>query len=126
MIAATDQAKLGYGEKSSNLPVQGLTEAARILSPAEGAILALDPDIAPRHQRLVLRANATAVRWQIDGHALSSGPEVHWLPLPGRHHVTLHDAAGRLLDARRIQVRGAGLARGVAKEAPTPGGRRAQ
>lgn len=115
---------LGYGEKSSDSAVQGLAEAARILSPAEGTILALDPDIAPRHQRLVLRADATEVRWQIDGRALGRGAEVHWLPLPGRHHVTLHDAAGRLLDERRIEVRGAGLARAVA--AATPPGRSAR
>ena len=124
LIAATDRMTLDYGEKSSNSAVQGLPEAARILSPAEGTILALDPDIAPRHQRLVLRADATEVRWQIDGRALGRGPEVHWLPLPGRHHVTLHDAAGRLLDERRIEVRGAGLARAVA--AATPPGRSAR
>ena len=85
---------------------------ARIQSPAEGTILALDPDIPPRHQRLTLQASPghqppATLRWSINRHPLARGPQAQWLPRPGRHTIQLHNAQGQLQDQRHIEVRGA-------------------
>ena len=92
--------------------------APSILAPADGTIVALDPDIPPRHQRVWLRATAVgglsttqgrALRWAIAGRPVGRGAEVAWLPWPGRHEITLSDAQGRILARRQIEVRGATL-----------------
>jgi penicillin-binding protein 1C len=88
-----------------------------IVSPQDGAILALDPDIPPLAQRVLLRsalasasnkAHQTGLEWWLDGRRLASGPQHGWLPVPGRHVLSLHHQ-GRLLDEVRFEVRGAGV-----------------
>lgn len=83
----------------------------RILSPATGTLLALDPDIPPRHQRLTLQAQAGDVRWRLDDKPLGQGAALQWMPWPGRHRIDLVNARGELLDSVRIEVRGAGVRR---------------
>lgn len=83
------------------------TWAGRIVLPVDGTVIALDPDIPPRHQQLLLQADRSQVRWQIGDWVLGQGRQVHWLPLPGRHQLQLRDAQGRVLDSVRIEVRGA-------------------
>jgi penicillin-binding protein 1C len=87
-------------------PAEGVT--ARITAPAEGTIVALDPDIPPLRQRLVFNAQGGG-RWLIDGKEIGRGPQAQWLPWPGRHRVQLVDGRGAVLDEIRIEVRGAGV-----------------
>lgn len=84
---------------------------ARITAPADGTILALDPDIPPRHQRVRLVADGAPsdVQWRLDGRTLARGTAADWLPWPGRHRLELADARGQVLDSIRIEVRGAGV-----------------
>jgi penicillin-binding protein 1C len=89
--------------------------AARILSPTNGTILALDPDIPPQRQRLTLRTNAAQARWLMDGKPLATGAVAHWLPWPGRHVVQLVSRHGAVLDEIRLEVRGAGVRPGAAR-----------
>lgn len=89
-------------------------QAIRITSPVAGTILALDPDIPPKHQRLQLTAseagkNAAQLRWRLDDKPLGQGPRLSWMPWPGRHRITLTDARGTVLDEVRLEVRGAGI-----------------
>lgn len=91
------------GQNASNL------DAARILAPVGGSILALDPDIPPQRQRLQLRASADGVRWVMDGQRLGQGRQLAWMPWPGRHVLQLQDGQGRVLDEVRLEVRGAGV-----------------
>lgn len=98
--------------------IQNSISSARILAPVDGTILALDPDIPPNRQRLMLQAEASAgggaaLRWWIDQHEIGRGERVPWLPWPGRHRIQLKDGAGRLLDERRIEVRGAAVKPGA-------------
>ena len=81
----------------------------RILRPTSGTLIALDPDIPPRHQRLTLKAEAPDVRWRLDGKPLGRGKEVQWMPWPGRHVIELTTARGEVIDSVRIEVRGAGV-----------------
>ena len=92
----------------------------RITAPQDGIILALDPDIPPARQRLTLLADAggaapASLRWWIGAREDGRGPQAQWLPWPGRHVVQLRDAAGRVQDERRIEVRGAAVRQGTAR-----------
>jgi penicillin-binding protein 1C len=82
---------------------------ARISYPADGTIVALDPDIPPKLQRLPLRLSATAQKgwsWQVDNRKVGAADgQALWLPQPGRHRLTLVDAGGRELDAISFEVR---------------------
>ena len=81
----------------------------RITSPASGTIIALDPDIPPRNQRVGFSAEGRGVRWRIDGKDFARGNETQWLPWPGRHRVELLDASGKVAGEIRLEVRGAGV-----------------
>lgn len=105
--------------REDNAPASGAGAAAdpagagfapRILTPASGTILALDPDIPPAQQRLWLRSSSSAVRWRLNGRILGAGAQLAWLPMPGQHVLEIVDRQGRRLDAVTVQVRGAGLA----------------
>ena len=87
----------------------------RITAPVPGSIIALDPDIPPRNQRLLLGAQAAAdARFELDGKALGSAARgLTWLPWPGRHTLKLLGAQGEVLDEASFEVRGA-----VPKAAP--------
>ncbi len=101
-IAESDYQESAEGQKD-------LKPTARILAPAPGTIVALDPDIPPAHQRLRFEADSAAVLWRIDGKPAGQGAQWAWLPWPGRHSVELLDARGRVLDQIPIEVRGAGV-----------------
>jgi penicillin-binding protein 1C len=96
------------GQKGLKDQVQD-TSAAKIVQPAPGSIIALDPDIPPQRQRLHLQANTQAVRWLLNGKPLAQGAQTQWLPWPGRHVITLVDLQGKTLDEVRIEVRGAAV-----------------
>jgi penicillin-binding protein 1C len=91
----------------------GSGPSARITAPAPGTIVALDPDIPPTRQRLRFTAEGSNLRWQMDGKPFGQGPQVQWLPWPGRHVVQLVDARGSVLDEVRLEVRGAGVKTGA-------------
>ena len=85
--------------------------AVRITAPVSGSIIALDPDIPPRNQRLLLRAQAPAnAHWELDGKMLGSAARPQtWVPWPGSHALKLRGANGELLDEANFEVRGASL-----------------
>ena len=112
--------------------------AVRISRPANGTILALDPDIPPDSQRVQLLAKQAgmaagqdwrdnSLRWRLVTRQYSApadkaaqpvmrevqrelgrGSQIGWLPWPGRHKLELLDASGKLLDSISLEVRGAG------------------
>ena len=121
-IAGTEQSQFAmnseaasagiYSSKSKNHVQRVLLnadQAARITSPANGVIIALDPDIPPSRQRLQFTAEGQNLTWLMDGKTLARGPSVQWLPWPGRHVVQLTDGKGAVFDEIRLEVRGAGL-----------------
>jgi penicillin-binding protein 1C len=82
---------------------------ARIAYPAEGSIIALDPDIPPQRQRVPLRLSAPAApgtTWRLDERPLGPAARAQaWLPQPGRHRLVLADARGTALDSVSFEVR---------------------
>lgn len=77
---------------------------AAIVQPADGDILAFDPDIPLSHQRLRLHATDAPAdsRWLLDDTPLAS-PD--WPVTRGRHRVRLLDGAGQELDQVEFEVR---------------------
>ncbi|MET0311747.1 MAG: penicillin-binding protein 1C [Burkholderiaceae bacterium] len=109
-IAGTQQASFAVEPQHKATAIQRVRAegaATRIMAPAPGTIVALDPDIPPQRQRLSFSAEGRDVRWRMDGKDFARGNEVKWLPWPGRHVVQLVDASGGVLDEIRIEVRGA-------------------
>lgn len=82
---------------------------ARIEFPTYGTILALDPDIPPQRQLLLLQANRPQVSWFMDGKKVGEGRQMQWQPWPGRHVLQLRDAKGQVLDEVALEVRGAAV-----------------
>lgn len=75
-----------------------------ILYPADGMILALDPDIPATRQQLHLRARNPPIGavWQLDEVKLENDA---WLLARGRHRLILLDPAGKTLDQIEFEVR---------------------
>ena len=83
----------------------------RLIAPADGAIIALDPDIPAPRQRIAIRASPATqgLILAIDGRpvvATRDGDQITtlWAPVPGRHVITLGDGQ-RTHDRARITVR---------------------
>jgi penicillin-binding protein 1C len=88
---------------------------ARIAYPAEGTVIALDPDIPPSRQRVALQLSAPAAagwRWQLGETTLGRADRpMTWLPQPGKHRLRLVDAQGRELGIVGFEVRALPAAR---------------
>ncbi len=88
-------------------PVTRDPVSPHVLSPADGAVISLDPDLSESGRRLVLRCAGDApVRWasgslkiQEDG-----GQTIAWLAV-GRHELTVTDDSTGLQTTVRIEVR---------------------
>jgi penicillin-binding protein 1C len=93
-------------------------QIAQITSPAAGTIIALDPDIPPRHQRLHFTAQGDAAQWLLDGKRIGNASNIQWLPMPGRHTLQLVDTQSRVLDEVKFEVRGAAVKTAALKSAP--------
>jgi len=108
-MAGTEQTLFALGASAPT--AQQASAHARILAPPSGTIVALDPDIPPTHQRLHFQSDHADVQWRIPGLPKAAGQGADWLwqPWPGRHRVELQDAAGVVIDAITIEVRGAGI-----------------
>ena len=98
-IAGTEQARW-----SASAQVRG-TQRFGIVSPRDGSIFAIDPDMPPAAQRIVLEGEGGS--WWMDGKALGQGERLHWAPWPGRHELKLVGRDGGLLQAVKFEVRGA-------------------
>ncbi len=95
-------------------PAGGLVSGAdagppsRIASPAEGTVVAIDPDIPRGRERIALRADPPArhLRFELDGRSLGpAASPVLWAPERGRHELLLVDANGATLDRVAFDVR---------------------
>ncbi len=89
------------GTELATVRVAATEQRPRIVAPADGTVIALDPDIPPARQRIAIIVAGTG-RVAIDGRDL--GTARLWSPVPGYHRITLSDGT-RLLDHARITVR---------------------
>ncbi len=81
----------------------------RIVSPRDGSVIALDPDIPVLRQRVrIALAGQPDPAWRLrmDGQPLGPARSVTpWLPAPGKHTLELVDRAGQVLDRVSLEVR---------------------
>lgn len=80
----------------------------RIVSPPNGMIIAVDPDIPASRQRLpITTEGATAqMRLKLNGQVLAPADKLMlWTPQAGAYRLALEDGAGRLLDQILFTVR---------------------
>ena len=88
----------------------GVKAPARIVYPANAAIIAIDPNIPAEDQKLFFEARKDEgeFNWKLDGEILGGvGGLMLWTPTPGRHSLALTDAADRTLDEVNFEIRGA-------------------
>ncbi|OQX19795.1 MAG: penicillin-binding protein 1C [Desulfobulbaceae bacterium A2] len=89
-------------------PADPRRQSARIDSPADGLVVALDPDIPPGHQAVPFSTSLPLPEavFELDGRVVAPAGSVHrWPPVPGRHCLRLLDKTGRELDQVNFQVR---------------------
>jgi penicillin-binding protein 1C len=82
---------------------------AKIETPANGAIYAIDPDIPAARQRLVVSARGAPKNARFvfeDGREARADKPFMWLPPPGRRELVLKSADGKELDRVQFEVRG--------------------
>ena len=99
-LAGTETRRVGVADAARVAP--------RIVSPPDGATIALDPDIPAASQRVLLAARAAApgATLALDGATLGSARELHrFAPTPGRHVLALRGAGGEALDSVAFEVR---------------------
>jgi len=87
----------------------GNAAGARIVSPTDGTIIALDPDIPAARQRIALTSGdaAQAACWEVNGEALGCNSEAAaWQPVAGNFTVRLLDEKGEERDRVTLIVRG--------------------
>lgn len=94
------------------------TGFVHIAYPGEGSIIALDPEIPPKQQRIVFKTTAPLPpqwQWQLDGLQIKSQAKVPqskvekitWFPMPGQHILHLINADKEVVDTVHFEVRGA-------------------
>jgi penicillin-binding protein 1C len=81
---------------------------SRILYPADGTVIAYDPDIPADDQMLFFEADpaSESLRWLLNGRDIGSAGALRlWPPRRGAHSLTLADSTLRPLDTITFQVR---------------------
>jgi len=89
-------------------PAAHTAARARLVSPAKGSLIAIDPDIPLDLQHISLRSEpATAgLMLRMDGHFVGTAARPRlWTPVPGPHRLELVDGEGRGLDSVDFSVR---------------------
>jgi penicillin-binding protein 1C len=93
--------------------ISGLDDSSpQILSPASGAIIALDPDIPARAQRVVFEASRGARNsdWILDGHVIAPvHGELLWTPSRGAHTLSITRDSGNAAQTIQFVVRGSNI-----------------
>jgi penicillin-binding protein 1C len=82
---------------------------ARIVTPSDGTIIALDPDIPANHQRVQFKSGdaAQAGCWTVNDAPLGcSSDSLAWTPVAGNAVIKLMDADGKERDRVTVLVRG--------------------
>lgn len=85
----------------------GRPTSVKILYPTEGTVIAIDPDIPLKYQRVLFSYQGPEnVAWLVDGNYVGNGGEIGWSPSSGRHRLVLADSNGIELDFVTFEVRG--------------------
>jgi penicillin-binding protein 1C len=109
--AVEPQRKEWYLDKTQTRRVSAVAESsaiARIASPANGMVIAMDPDIPPNRQRIPIAVKGASASMTLLLNGAEIGPantQVLWAPTSGAWRVAVADATGRVLDQILFTVR---------------------
>jgi penicillin-binding protein 1C len=100
-LAGTDMQRIELAPPAQRAP--------QIASPANGVVIALDPDIPMQRQQVSIssRGASAGARFYLDDKALGAATtQLAWFPVPGYHRLELREAE-KVLDTVRFTVRAA-------------------
>ena len=110
-LTGTQMSRIALSANAEGAAVRNGT--ARIASPTDGTIFALDPDIPAARQRIWFESAQSAPEgsvWRLDGKLAGPSAQMKrmtWLPWPGHHTLELVDRQGVVVDSVKFEVRGA-------------------
>ena len=84
-------------------------ETPRIMYPADGTIIAYDPDIPEEHQMLFFEARNSGMKfdWILNNKKIGSFDTlVSWSPKEGKYTLSLTDKQNHIIDSVKFEVRG--------------------
>jgi len=93
----------------NTIPASDQGSVARLENPANGMIIALDPDVPAENQRVPIAVRGTRSRLtlKLNDRSLGAAQELQlWTPHPGSYRLTLEDERGRIVDRVLFTVRG--------------------
>ena len=111
-FVAGTESSAGSSTNVTTISMPTSEAAARVITPADGTVIAPDPDIPASRQSMLVRADApqaTRVCLKLDGRALARcgvREVLIALPPPGKHQIRLESTDGVLLAQASVEVRG--------------------
>lgn len=111
-FADSDQSRLEWfirGTETAEVQAASGPANFRIVYPASGTIIALDPDIPEDQQKVFFESQPADqnLRWSLDGEDIgSAGRILLWTPVGGKHTLALVDSSRHVLDSVSFVVRG--------------------
>jgi penicillin-binding protein 1C len=99
---------IGNNRTHKVVAVSARSEIARIVSPANGMVIAIDPDIPMSHQRLpfTVRGASSAMVLKLNGAEIGPANRGQlWVPRRGTYRLALEDEGGNPLDQILFTVR---------------------
>lgn len=101
-VEGTEVEEIRLVDKGTNHEIR-----AKILYPPDGTLIAMDPDIPSKYQRMQFSSQGNQeVTWFIDGINVGTGSDIGWTPSGGKHRLQLKDSQGNELDSVIFEVRG--------------------
>jgi penicillin-binding protein 1C len=107
-LSGTEMSRIALSANAEGSAVRN--GSARIATPTDGTIFALDPDIPAARQRVWFESAQGAPAgsvWRLDGKPAGTAARMAWLPWPGHHTLELVDRQGAVVDSVKFEVRGA-------------------
>lgn len=96
------------GTETETIRKQTIEPVTRILYPATGEIIALDPDIPAENQRVFCESSVKGdgLRWILDGEDMGTAiTQLSWTPIKGKHDLSLMDKNRTIIDKVDFVVR---------------------
>jgi len=97
------------GTERMSMDVNHSHKAPRITYPADGTIIALDPDIPEENQIIVFEAQMSdgPFRWALNNENIGNTNDiVSWKPKDGKYVLSILDDRNKLVDSVKFKVRG--------------------
>jgi penicillin-binding protein 1C len=95
------------GTEQKSVRPRTAEQRPKIIYPAAGTVIAVDPDIPQDMQRVFFESSSgdPALRIVLDETVIGTAPAASWQPVPGRHGLSLVGPDGVVADSISFEVR---------------------